>query len=41
MAKTNQEGATSLPQYTETGYDMRNIALATALKLRDGAKVER
>ena len=40
MAK-NQGGAASLPQYTETGYDMRNIALATALKLRDAAKAER
>ena len=39
MANTKQAGRlSSLPMYTDTGFDMRDIALAAAIKLRDGAR---
>lgn len=42
MAKTNQAGGLGgIPKYTDTGFDMRNIALAAALKLSDSIKDNR
>ena len=39
MARTKQaNGLASIPNYTDTGFDMREIALAAAVKLRDGAR---
>ena len=42
MAKKNQAGGLGeIPKYTDTGFDMREIALAAALKLHDSIRDER